>query len=149
MNALTQPIAAGQPLSKSQHDLHNARSVLDATLRVVRQHLHDSADPLVISRFGDVHIRIAVAAALLERAEEFLANATDDIEVSIAVAESHLASAEALNAASNAEFELTGQRTPLSGSLHEPLRFKLQLIGNFRLNGIHPPSLHTSTQEAV
>jgi alkylation response protein AidB-like acyl-CoA dehydrogenase len=149
MNALTQPIAAGQPLSKSQHDLHNARSVLDATLRFVRQHPQETVDPLVISRFGDVHIRIAVAAALLERAEEFLASGTDNVEVSIAVAETHLASADALNAASNAEFELTGQRTPLPGSLHEPLRFKLQLIGNFRLNGIHPPSLHTSTQEAV
>ena len=34
MNALTQPIATEQPLSKSQHDLHNARSLLEATLRV-------------------------------------------------------------------------------------------------------------------
>ena len=138
MNALTQPIAAGQPLAKSQHDLHNARSLLDATLRFVRQQSKTTDDPFVISRFGDVHIRIEVAAALLERAEEFLNSHEDATEVSVAIAESHLASAEALSAVSDAEFELTGQRTVLPGSLQDPLRWKLHLIGNFRLNGIHP-----------
>ncbi|MCP1446284.1 alkylation response protein AidB-like acyl-CoA dehydrogenase [Pseudomonas sp. GGS8] len=140
MNALTQPIVAGQPLAKSQHDLHNARSLFDASLRFVRQQ-QPADDPYVISRFGDLHIRIEVAAALLERAEDFLNSLEDDTEISIAIAESHLASADALNAVSNAEFELTGQRTALHGSLHDPLRWKLHLIGNFRLNGIHPPSV--------
>ncbi|BFT62533.1 acyl-CoA dehydrogenase [Pseudomonas moorei] len=149
MNALTQPIATAHPLAKSQHDLHNARSLLDATLGFVRQHDQPTDDPLLISRFGDVHIRIEVAAALLERAEEFLASHTDAIEISIAVAESHLASAEALSTASNAEFELTGLRTALPGSLHDPLRWKLQLIGNFRLNGIHPPSFPTAAEGVV
>jgi alkylation response protein AidB-like acyl-CoA dehydrogenase len=138
MNALTQPIAAGQPLAKSQYDLHNARSLLDATLRFVRQQSKTTDDPFVISRFGDVHIRIEVAAALLERAEEFLNSHEDATEVSVAIAESHLASAEALSAVSDAEFELTGQRTVLPGLLDDPLRWKLHLIGNFRLNGIHP-----------
>lgn len=139
MNALTQPIVAGQPLAKSQHDLHNARSLLDATLRFVRQQSKTTDDPFVISRFGDVHIRIEVAAALLERAQEFLNRHEDSTEVSVAIAESHLASAEALSTVSDAEFELTGQRTVLPGSLQDPLRWKLHLIGNFRLNGIHPP----------
>lgn len=140
MNALTQPIISGQALAKSQHDLHNARSLLDSTLRFVRQQTKASDDPYVISRFGDVHIRIEVAAALLERAEAFLHSHADDTEISVAIAESYLASAEALNTVSNAEFELTGQRTALHGSLDDPLRWKLHLIGNFRLNGIHPPS---------
>ena len=144
MNALTQPIVAGQPLAKSQHDLHNARSLLDATLRFVRQQAQATDDPHVISRFGDLHIRIEVAAALLERAEDFLNRVDDDTEISVAIAESHLASADALNAVSNAEFELTGQRTVLPGSLHDPLRWKLHLIGNFRLNGIHPPSFRSA-----
>lgn len=144
MNALTQPIVAGQPLAKSQHDLHNARSLLDATLRFVRQQAQATDDPYVISRFGDLHIRIEVAAALLERAEDFLNRVDDDTEISVAIAESHLASADALNAVSNAEFELTGQRTVLPGSLHDPLRWKLHLIGNFRLNGIHPPSFRSA-----
>ncbi|SDP15674.1 hypothetical protein SAMN04489798_4861 [Pseudomonas arsenicoxydans] len=142
MNALTQPIVADQPLAKSQHDLHNARSLLDATLRIVRQQ-ETTNDPYVISRFGDLHIRIEVAAALLERAEDFFNSHQDDTEISVAIAESHLASADALNAVSNAEFELTGQRTVLHGSLHDPLRWKLHLIGNFRLNGIHPPSVRS------
>lgn len=144
MNALTQPIIAGQPLAKSQHDLHNARSLLDATLRFVRQQKTVAEDPYVISRFGDLHIRIEVAAALLERAEAFLDGHEDDTEISVAIAESHLASAEALNTVSNAEFELIGQRTVLPGSLHDPLRWKLHLIGNFRLNGIHPPSVRSA-----
>lgn len=141
MNALTQPIVAGQPLAKSQHDLHNARSLLDATLRFVRQQSKTTDDPFVISRFGDVHIRIEVAAALLERAQEFLNRHEDDSEISVAIAESHLASAEALSTVSDAEFELTGQRTVLPGSLQDPLRWKLHLIGNFRLNGIRPVQL--------
>ncbi|WP_223452550.1 MULTISPECIES: acyl-CoA dehydrogenase [unclassified Pseudomonas] len=144
MNALTQPIAAGQPLAKSQHDLHNARSLLDATLRFVRQQTQTKDDPYVISRFGDVQIRIEVAAVLLERADDFLNSHEDDTEVSVAIAESHLASAEALNTVSHAEFELTGQRTTLPGSLHDPLHWKLHLIGNFRLNGIHPPSFRSA-----
>ncbi|WP_283184007.1 acyl-CoA dehydrogenase [Pseudomonas svalbardensis] len=144
MNALTQPIVAGQPLAKSQHDLHNARSLLDATLRFVRQQAQATDDPYVISRFGDLHIRIEVAAALLERAEDFLNSVDDNTEISVAIAESHLASADALNAVSDAEFELTGQRTVLPGSLHDPLRWKLHLIGNFRLNGIHPPSFRSA-----
>ncbi|RON12061.1 acyl-CoA dehydrogenase [Pseudomonas frederiksbergensis] len=143
MNALTQPIVTGQPLAKPQHDLHNARSLLDATLRFVRRQTHATDDPFVISRFGDLHIRIEVAAALLERAEDFLSSVDDDTEISVAIAESRLASADALNAVSNAEFELTGQRTPLSGSVTDPLRWKLHLIGNFRLNGIHPPSVRS------
>lgn len=141
MNALTQPIVAGQPLAKSQHDLHNARSLLDATLRFVRQQSKTTDDPFVISRFGDVHIRIEVAAALLERAQEFLNRHEDDSEISVAIAESHLASAQALSTVSDAEFELTGQRTVLPGSLRDPLRWKLHLIGNFRLNGIRPVQL--------
>jgi len=141
MNALTQPIVAEQPLAKSQHDLHNARSLLDATLRFVRQQSKTTDDPFVISRFGDVHIRIEVAAALLERAQEFLNRHEDDSEISVAIAESHLASAQALSTVSDAEFELTGQRTVLPGSLQDPLRWKLHLIGNFRLNGIRPVQL--------
>lgn len=143
MNALTQPIVARQPLAKPRHDLHNARTLLDATLRFVRRQTQATADPYVISRFGDLHIRIEVAAALLERAEDFLNSVDDDTEISVAIAESHLASADALNAVSNAEFELTGQRTVLPGSLDDPLRWKLHLIGNFRLNGIHPPSVRS------
>ena len=144
MNALTQPVVARLSLAGSQHDLHHARSLLDSALGFVRQQPATAQDPYVISRVGDVQIRIEVAAALLERAEGLLDSEKDATEISVALAESDLASAEALATASDAEFELTGRRTVLSGSLHDPLRWKRHLIGNFRLNGIHP-----SAQEAV
>jgi len=144
MNALTQPRVGALSLTRAQHDLATARQLFDATLGFVRQQVHIAHDPLVISRFGDLHIRIEVAVALLERAEGSLAGTDDDAEISVAVAESHLASADALSAASNAEFELTGQRTALPGSVDDPLRAKQQLIGNFRLNGIHPPSFRSA-----
>jgi alkylation response protein AidB-like acyl-CoA dehydrogenase len=144
MNALTQPIVDSQPLAKSQDDLRTARRLLDATLHQVRQQANSNDDPYVISRFGDLHIRVEVAAALLERAEALLDSAEHDTEISVAVAESRLASAEALSAVSQGEFELTGRRSELPGSLDEPLRWKLHLIGNFRLNGIHPPSLRSA-----
>jgi alkylation response protein AidB-like acyl-CoA dehydrogenase len=158
MNALTQPIVAEPHLAKPAHDLQSARSLLEASLRFVRTQAQPwagsglasaSEDPYVISRFGDVQIRIEVAAALLERAEGFVNSHEDATEISIAIAEAQLASAEALSTASNAEFELTGLRTALPGSLHDPLRWKLQLIGNFRLNGIHPPTFPTSAEGAV
>ena len=112
--------------------LNQARQLLESTRRFVEK----SDDPYVISRFGDLQIRVEVAAALFERAETHPGP--------VALTEAQIAAAEALIAASNAEFELTGQRTTLPGSLHEPLRWKLHLIGNFRLNGIHPPSFRSA-----
>lgn len=123
MNALTQPDA-----------LQQARHLLESTLRFV-QH---SDDPYVISRFGDLQIRIDVAAALLERAEAL--KGQSPVETQIALTEAQIASAEALIAASNAEFELTGQRTVLPPTLDDPLRWKYQIVGNYRLNGVAPRS---------
>ena len=104
--------------------LNLARQLLDST----RRHVEKSADPYVISRFGDLQIRVDVAAALLERA------ATHPSPV--AGTEAQIAAAEALIAASNAEFELTGQRTALPSTLDDPLRWKYQVVGNYHLNGV-------------
>ncbi|MGY2097181.1 acyl-CoA dehydrogenase [Pseudomonas simiae] len=100
-----------------------ARQLLDST----RRHVEKSADPYVISRFGDLQIRVDVAAALLERAETHPSP--------VAATEAQIA-AEALIAASNAEFELTGQRTALPSTLDDPLRWKYQVVGNYHLNGV-------------
>lgn len=106
------------------HVLNQARQLLDST----RRHVETSTDPYVISRFGDLQIRVDVAAALLERAE---------IHPSpVAATEAQIAAAEALIAASNAEFELTGQRTALPSTLDDPLRAKYQIVGNYHLNGV-------------
>lgn len=104
--------------------LNLARQLLDST----RRHVETSTDPYVISRFGDLQIRVDVAAALQERA------ATHPSPV--AATEAQIAAAEALIAASNAEFELTGQRTALPSTLDDPLRAKYQIVGNYHLNGV-------------
>ena len=101
-----------------------ARQLLDST----RRHVEKSADPYVISRFGDLQIRVDVAAALLERAETHPSP--------VAATEAQIAAAEALITASNAEFELTGQRTALPSTLDDPLRWKYQVVGNYHLNGV-------------
>ncbi|KAB0520562.1 MULTISPECIES: acyl-CoA dehydrogenase [Pseudomonas] len=101
-----------------------ARQLLDST----RRHVENSTDPYVISRFGDLQIRVDVAAALFERAETHPGP--------VALTEAQIAAAEALIAASNAEFELTGQRTALPSSLDDPLRTKYQIVGNYHLNGV-------------
>jgi hypothetical protein len=104
--------------------LNQARQLLETSRRFVER----SDDPYVISRFGDVQIRVDVAAALFERAE------TDPSPV--ALTEAQIAAAQALIAASNAEFELTGQRTALPSSVDDPLRWKYQIVGNYHLNGV-------------
>ncbi|MEX5592810.1 acyl-CoA dehydrogenase [Pseudomonas orientalis] len=106
------------------HTLNHARQLLDTTRRFVER----SDDPYVISRFGDLQIRVDVAAALFERAE------TDPSPV--AVTEAQIAAAEALIAASNAQFELTGHRTALPSPLDDPLRVKYRIVGNYHLNGV-------------
>lgn len=106
------------------HPLDQARQLLENSRRFVQA----SDDPYVISRFGDVQIRIDVAAALLDRAETHPSP--------VALTEAHIAAAEALIAASLAEFELTGQRTVLTSTLDDPLRRKYQVVGNYHLNGV-------------
>ena len=101
-----------------------ARQLLEHT----RRHIERSEDPYVISRFGDLQIRVDVAAAMLERAETHPSP--------VAATEAQIAAAEALIAASNAEFELTGQRTALPSTLDDPLRLKYQVVGNYHLNGV-------------
>ncbi|MBK5477989.1 acyl-CoA dehydrogenase [Pseudomonas sp. 13B_2.1_Bac1] len=104
--------------------LNQARQLLDSTRRAVAK----SDDPYVISRFGDLQIRVDVAAALLERAETHPSP--------VAITEAQIAAAEALLFASATEFELTGQRTALPPSLDDPLRHKYQVVGNYHLNGV-------------
>jgi len=130
------------------HPLDQARQLLENSRRFVQA----SDDPYVISRFGDVQIRIDVAAALLDRAEthpspvalteahiaaaEALIAASLADPSPVALTEAHIAAAEALIAASLAEFELTGQRTVLPSTLDDPLRRKYQVVGNYHLNGV-------------
>ncbi|KGS12407.1 MULTISPECIES: hypothetical protein [Pseudomonas syringae group] len=96
-------------------------------------------DPYVISKIGDLQIRLEVAAALLERAQSFVGTPEQRL---IASSEAVIASADALQAVGNIQFELSGQHLslPARGD-REPLRWHYQVIGNQRLNGAVPPQL--------
>ncbi|MDK1399303.1 acyl-CoA dehydrogenase [Pseudomonas protegens] len=147
MNALTRPDTPQAALEHNAQVLQRARVLLQQTLDFIREQARPwsgsglaraSDDPYVISRFGDLNIRIDLAAALQERAQRQIEQEPDPAEVAVALAEAAIAAGQALLAASDAEFELTGQRSPQPQTLDDPLRWKYQLIGNYLLNGIKP-----------
>ncbi|WP_092315309.1 acyl-CoA dehydrogenase [Pseudomonas saponiphila] len=153
MNALTRPDTPQVALEHSADTLQRARALLQQTLDFVRQQARPwsgsglskaSDDPYVISRFGDLQIHIEVAAALQERAQRQLQEHQEPAEISVALAEAAIAASQALLAASDAEFELTGQRSPQPQNLDDPLRWKYQLIGNYRLNGVPPQGFRSA-----
>ncbi|AOP48707.1 SfnB family sulfur acquisition oxidoreductase [Streptomyces lydicus] len=120
----------------------------------------DSAaeDPLLIQRFGELAVRVRAAEALLASAARTVDAAagalTDDsaAEASIAVAAAKVVAAEAAVETGSALFEVAGTRSALDGlnlhrhwrdarthTLHDPVRWKVQHIGRYVLNGVRPP----------
>ena len=115
-------------------------------------------DPLLIQRFGELTIRVRTAEALLAEAARTVDTAeaalTDDsaAEASIAVAAAKVVAAEAAVETGSALFEVAGTRAALDGlnlhrhwrdarthTLHDPVRWKVQHIGRYVLNGVRPP----------
>lgn len=144
---MTHPAITAQ-LAVAAEDLDQARQGLQDTLDYLREHGRPWSlsglqrvvdDPYVISKVGDLQIRLDVAAALLERAGHLDASAEQHL---IASSEAVIASADALQAVGNIQYELTGQRPLLPAPAgREPLRWHYQVIGNQRLNGVVPPQL--------
>ncbi|KPY52495.1 acyl-CoA dehydrogenase [Pseudomonas syringae] len=144
---MTHPAITAQ-LAVATEDLDQARQGLQDTLDYLREHGRPWSlsglqriidDPYVISKVGDLQIRLDVAAALLERARRLDGSAEPRL---IASSEAVIASAEALQAVGNIQYELTGQRSSLPAPAgREPLRWHYQVIGNQRLNGVVPPQL--------
>ncbi|HEY0287596.1 MAG TPA: acyl-CoA dehydrogenase [Pseudomonas sp.] len=135
-------------LAVAAEDLQLARQGLQHTLDYLREQGQPWAlsgvqsiveDPYVIGKIGDLHIRLEVAAALLERAQTLTAEPEPHL---IASTEAVIASADALQAVGNIQHELTGQRQSLPPQTgREPLRWHYQILGNHRLNGVVPPQL--------
>ncbi|WP_407548699.1 SfnB family sulfur acquisition oxidoreductase [Streptomyces sp. Pv4-95] len=115
-------------------------------------------DPLLIQRFGELAVRVRAAEALLAEAARTVDTAeaalTDDsaAEASIAVAAAKVLAAEAAVETGSALFEVAGTRAALDGlnlhrhwrdarthTLHDPVRWKVQHIGRYVLNGVRPP----------
>lgn len=144
---MTHPAITAQ-LAVAAEDLDRARQGLQDTLDYLREHGRPWSlsglqrvvdDPYVISKVGDLQIRLDVAAALLERAGRLDASAEQHL---IASSEAVIASADALQAVGNIQYELTGQRPSLPAPTgREPLRWHYQVIGNQCLNGVVPPQL--------
>lgn len=144
-----------------------AKGAIEETIHYVRQHTRpwiDSGlekatdDPYTISNIGDLKIRLHAAEALLTLAGDAIdkANQTENeqdiIDATLAVAEAKVLTTEIALLATNKLFELAGTRSTLSElnldrywrnarthTLHDPVRWKYNIIGNYYLNGVEPP----------
>jgi len=153
-------------LTTAAIDAGIGRAALDDTIAFVREHARPwidakveraGDDPLTIIQVGALEIRQEAAEALLERAGWVLdaaKPAPDEDNVaaaSLAVAKAKVLTTEAAIEASNRLFELGGTRSSLTRhnfdrhwrnarvhTLHDPVRWKYHLVGNWALNGIKP-----------
>jgi SfnB family sulfur acquisition oxidoreductase len=148
-------------------DLGIARGALDETVAFVRKYTrpwkesglaHGYEDPHIISQIGEVAVSVEAAQALIDRASDFVdgvalkPNADDVAAASIAVAEAKVAAHEASLLAGSKLIELGGSRSTLAEfnldrywrnarthTVHDPVRWKYRVIGNYWLNGVNPP----------
>ena len=158
------------PLAQILHaaiDTGIARAAFEDALHFVRTRTRpwiDSGiekavdDPLTLSSFGKLSVRLYAAEALLDRAGELLdiaqadSNADTVAAASIAVAEARAISTEISLAAGSTLFELAGSQATLAEhgldrhwrnarvhTLHDPVRWKYHAIGNYYLNEQNPP----------
>ncbi|RWU21378.1 SfnB family sulfur acquisition oxidoreductase [Pseudomonas alkylphenolica] len=153
-------------LTTAAIDAGIGRAALDDTIAFVREYARpwvdakvDKAgdDPLTIIQIGSLEIRQEAAEALLERAGLVLdaaKPAPDEDNVaaaSVAVAKAKVLTTEAAIEATNRLFELGGTRSSQARhnfdrhwrnarvhTLHDPVRWKYHLVGNWALNGIKP-----------
>ena len=118
-----------------------------------------SDDPLTVREVGHLHIQLHAAEALLERAARTLdviaakgETTEDDVALaSVAVGEAKVLTTEIALLASEKLFELAGTQSTLgehnldrhwrnarTHTLHDPVRWKYHLVGNYYLNGVKP-----------
>lgn len=144
-----------------------AREAIDDTIAFVRTKTRPwvdsgqdraSDDPYTIQAIGELTIRLHAAEAILDRAglalDEAVANPSAETVAAaqLAVAESKVLTTEIAVQASSKLFELAGTRSTLAESnldrhwrnarthtLHDPVRWKYAIIGNYALNGVNPP----------
>lgn len=119
---------------------------------------HAWEDPYTIQAIGDLTLRLHATEALLEKAGHAVDRAVAQpdagtvAQAQIAVAEAKVLSTESSIAATNRLFELAGTRSTLAEhnldrhwrnarthTLHDPVRWKYAILGNYALNGVNPP----------
>lgn len=121
-------------------------------------HDHAAEDPLTIQRFGELEVRVRAAEALLREAGRAVDHARAGLDdetaaaASVAVAAAKAFADPAAIEVTNALFEVSGTRSALDSlnlhrhwrnarthTLHDPVRWKIQHIGRYSLNGTPPP----------
>ncbi len=117
-----------------------------------------SQDPLTISKIGNLAIRLDAASALVERAGHKVdiaqVNLTPEtaLEATLAVAGAKVLTTEIALEATNTLFELAGTSSTKVGlnldrhwrnarthTLHDPVRWKYHVVGDYHLNDTVPP----------
>lgn len=117
-----------------------------------------SDDPYTIQAVGRLNLRLHAAEALQEKAglavdAAVVAPTAESVaKAQIAVAEAKILSTEIAIEATNTLFELAGTRSTLAENnfdrhwrnarvhtLHDPVRWKYAIVGNYALNGVNPP----------
>jgi SfnB family sulfur acquisition oxidoreductase len=144
-----------------------AKAAIDDTIKFVKTKSrpwvdsgleHAWEDPYTIQAVGQLTLQLHATEALLEKAglavDRAVKNPNADTvaEAQIAVAESKVFSTEIAITATNKLFELAGTRSTLvehnldrhwrnarTHTLHDPVRWKYAIIGNYALNGVNPP----------
>lgn len=167
--AFERPTVAGaiSQFIQSAVDAGIARGAIDETIQYVRQHArpwvdsgleHAVQDPYTIANIGELKIKLRAAEAVLslagEAIDKALENSTEETvsEATLITAESKVLTTEIALLAANKLFELSGTRSTLSElnldrhwrnarthTLHDPVRWKLNIVGNYYLNDVPPP----------
>jgi SfnB family sulfur acquisition oxidoreductase len=144
-----------------------AKSAIDETIEFVKTKSrpwvdsgldHAWEDPYTIQAVGYLTLQLHATEAVLEKAgfavDRAVAepNASTVAQAQIAVAEAKVLSTEISITAANKLFELAGTRSTLAQynldrhwrnarthTLHDPVRWKYAILGNYALNGVNPP----------
>jgi SfnB family sulfur acquisition oxidoreductase len=148
-------------------DIGIAEAAINDTLEFVRTRSRPwvdsgldkaSDDPYSIQAVGRLSLRLHAAEALQEKAglavdAAVAAPGAETVaKAQIAVAEAKILSTEIAIEATNTLFELAGTRSTLADhnfdrhwrnarvhTLHDPVRWKYAIVGNYVLNGVNPP----------
>jgi SfnB family sulfur acquisition oxidoreductase len=148
-------------------DLGIARAAFAETLNFVRTQARPwmdsgvdraSDDPLTIAKIGQIAIRIEAASAMIERAGRKVDLAQIDpteakvVDATLSVAAAKVLTTEIALEASSTLFELAGTSSTRIGlnldrhwrnarthTLHDPVRWKYHVVGNYHLNDVRPP----------
>ncbi|MDX3925742.1 MAG: SfnB family sulfur acquisition oxidoreductase [Shinella sp.] len=148
-------------------DLGIARAAFRETVAFVREKARPwmdsgvekaSEDPLTVAKIGDLAIRIEAAEALVERAgrkvDAARAHPTEEnaVAATLTVAAAKTLTTEIAIEVTNVLFELAGTSSTKLGlsldrhwrnarthTLHDPVRWKYHVVGNYHLNDVAPP----------